>query len=203
MNATIAASAARCVRVARKTSETDIELVLGLDGGGGVTADTGIGMLDHMLEALGRHARFDMQLSVKGDLRVDDHHSSEDCALVLGQAIDELLGDRRGIARFGAGYAPLDEALARAVVDFSGRPWPSIELGLRRESIGGWACENMTHFFQSLAMSARCSLHVDVLKGANDHHRIEAAFKATAIALRMATRPDGTTIIPSTKGVLS
>ena len=147
------------------------------------------------------HARFDLTLRCRGDIDVDDHHTSEDCAIALGQAIDRALGEGRGIERFGHAYAPLDEALARAVVDLSGRPWPAIDLGLQREMLGQLACENITHVLQSLAIAARCSLHVDVLKGDNDHHRAEAAFKATAIALRRAVRVSGTQV-PSTKEVL-
>jgi len=133
---------------------------------------------------------------------VDDHHTAEDCALALGTAMRELLGDGSGIARFGFAYAPLDEALARAVVDLSGRPWAGIRLGLERERLGALATENVGHVLVSLATAARCSLHVDVLRGANDHHRAEAAFKATALALRQAVGrvPGGR--VPSTKGVL-
>ena len=142
-----------------------------------------------------------MKLICDGDLEVDDHHTAEDCAIALGQAIDEALGPRKGIKRFGYAYAPLDEALARTVVDLSARPWPEIHLALEREMVGQWACENITHFFQSLAMTLRCSLHVDVLRGTNDHHRAEAAFKSMAKAFNQAlTRVEGD--VPSTKGVL-
>jgi imidazoleglycerol phosphate dehydratase HisB len=192
----------RTARVARATSETVVEVVLNLDGTGRTDIATGIGFLDHMLTALARHARFDLELRCKGDLEVDDHHTAEDCALALGAALDEALGDRRGIERFGHAYAPLDEALARVVVDLSGRPWPKVDLGLKRERIGELSCECIDHVFRSLAMSARCALHVDVLEGANDHHRAEAAFKACAVALRRAVARDGRTEIPSTKGVL-
>lgn len=192
----------RTARVARATSETVVDVVLNLDGTGRAEITTGIGFFDHMLTALTRHARFDLELRCKGDLEVDDHHTTEDCALVLGSAIDEALGERRGIERFGHAYAPLDEALARAVLDLSGRPWPKVNLGLRRERIGDLSCECIDHFFRSLAINARCALHVDVLEGENDHHRAEAAFKACAIALRRAVGRDGRDGIPSTKGTL-
>jgi imidazoleglycerol phosphate dehydratase HisB len=188
--------------VTRKTSETAITLALTLEGEGHAEITTGIGFLDHMLTSLARHARFDVTLTCEGDLQIDDHHTAEDCALALGQALDRVLGERRGIARFGYAYAPLDEALARAVVDLSGRPCAVVELGLVREMLGELACENVAHFFASLATSGRMALHLDVLRGANDHHRAEAAFKALALALRQAVRLDGGDQVPSTKGVL-
>jgi imidazoleglycerol-phosphate dehydratase len=193
---------ARRAAVSRKTLETAIEVALDLDGSGKAEVASGIGFLDHMLAALAKHARFDLTLKCQGDLEVDDHHSVEDCALALGQALDQALGERRGIARFGSAYAPLDEALARAVVDLSGRPCAVVELGLRREALGTLACENVAHFFASLATAGRMALHVDVLRGANDHHRAEAAFKAVALALRQAVRIEGPDQVPSTKGVL-
>ena len=180
-------SAPREAGIDRTTRETRIHGRLALDGAAEVRIDTGIGFLDHMLTALAFHAGWDLELECHGDLEVDDHHTAEDCALALGEALDRALGDRAGIARFGAGHAPLDEALARTVIDLSGRPWPEIHLGLTREALGGLAAENITHVFISFAMAARCALHVDVLRGANDHHRAEAAFKATALALRQAT----------------
>ena len=192
----------RTATLQRRTRETDITLTLNLDGSGQADVQTAIGFLDHMLTALARHARFDLKLSCVGDLDVDGHHTSEDCALVLGAAIDEALGDRRGITRFGAAYCPLDEALARTVVDLSGRPAPVVNLGLRRERIGEMATENITHVFQSLAIAMRASLHVDLLRGENDHHRSEAAFKACALALREAVSRTGEGTVPSTKGVL-
>ncbi|MBN2446171.1 MAG: imidazoleglycerol-phosphate dehydratase HisB [Phycisphaerae bacterium] len=190
------------VEIKRKTLETDITLKLSLDGSGVADIDTGIGFLDHLLTALTRHARFDLTLKCRGDLNVDDHHTAEDCALAIGAAIDKALGDKGGITRFGDAIVPLDDALARAVVDLSGRPFAVIELGLRRECLGQLACENVAHVLASLATAARCNLHVDVLRGDNDHHRAEAAFKAVALALRTAARCDGTNDIPSTKGVL-
>ncbi len=193
----------RTATFARKTNETMIEGRLSLDGQGTCEVSTGIGFLDHMLGALAFHARFDLTLRCEGDLDVDDHHTAEDTAIVLGGAIDDALGDRRGITRFGYAYAPLDEALARAVVDLSGRPCASIDLGLKRERLGTMACENITHWFVSLAMHARCALHVDVLRGDNDHHRAEAAFKAFALAIRQAVAIDSNPPrVPSTKGSL-
>jgi imidazoleglycerol-phosphate dehydratase len=192
----------RQAKVARETLETRFAVELALDGSGQSEVACGIGFLDHMLGALARHARFDLKLSCKGDLEIDDHHTVEDCALALGQALDQALGQRRGIARFGSAFAPLDEALARAVVDLSGRPCAVVELGLEREALGQLACENVPHFFTSLATTGRMALHLDVLRGGNDHHRAEAAFKATALALRQAVRVEGPDQVPSTKGVL-
>jgi imidazoleglycerol phosphate dehydratase HisB len=187
--------------IQRQTAETRIEGELVLEGSRRVEVATGIGFLDHMLTALAHHAGWDLALRCRGDLEVDDHHTAEDCALALGAALDAALGDRAGIVRFGSAYAPLDEALARAVVDLSGRPWPEVDLGLRRERLGALAAENAPHVLRSLAIAARCALHVDVLKGDNDHHRAEAAFKAVALALRQAVARTGDAV-PSTKGVL-
>jgi len=192
----------RSAKVERQTGETDVRVELVLDGEGHADVETGIGFLDHMLTALAKHGRFDLQLSCEGDLEVDDHHTAEDTALALGTAFDKALGERRGIRRFGHAFAPLDEALARVVVDFSGRPSAHVDAGFRRERIGDIATENLTHFFLSLATTARMTLHVDVLKGENDHHRAEAAFKALALALRDAVARDGSAEVPSTKGVL-
>jgi imidazoleglycerol phosphate dehydratase HisB len=192
----------RSATIERKTRETEIRVQLDLDGSGSAKISTGLGFLDHMLEALAKHARLDLELECAGDLHIDDHHTVEDCALALGQALDQALGDRSGIARFSHAYAPLDEALARVVIDLSGRPWPEVHIGFTREKIGDVATENLTHFFESLAMTARCALHVDVLRGKNDHHRAEAAFKALALALRQAVARDASAGIPSTKGVL-
>jgi imidazoleglycerol-phosphate dehydratase len=194
--------APRTARVERRTGETDVRVELVLDGEGHADVETGLGFLDHMLTALAKHGRFDLQLSCEGDLEVDDHHTAEDSALALGTAFDLALADRRGIRRFGDAHAPLDEALARAVVDFSGRPSAHVAMGFRRERIGDIATENLAHFFVSLATTARMTLHVDVLKGENDHHRAEAAFKALALALRQAVSLDGSAEVPSTKGVL-
>lgn len=194
----------RTATVTRKTRETSIRVTLDLDGTGKTDVKTGIGFLDHLLDALARHARFDLSLTCEGDLEVDDHHSAEDSALALGEALDRALGERRGVSRFGWALTPLDEALARAVVDISGRPFADVTLDLHRDRqvIGGLACENIPHLLRSLATAARLTLHVDVLKGENDHHKAEAAFKATALALRQAVAPSGFDDVPSTKGTL-
>lgn len=194
----------RVASLSRKTKETDIRVTLRLDGTGNADVTTGIGFLDHMLTALAVHAKLDLEVSCSGDLEVDDHHTTEDTAILLGQALDETLGDRNGITRFASAYAPLDEALARCVIDLSGRPAAVVDLGLRRETIGKVACENIGHWFRSIAVSTKAAIHIDVLRGENDHHRAEAAFKAFALALRTAVTLDGRQIgIPSTKGTLT
>ena len=192
----------RTADIKRRTNETDITLKLGLDGNGQTQIDTGIGFLDHMLTALAFHAGWDLQVSITGDLQVDDHHTAEDCALALGQALDQALGDRQGITRFGWALIPLDEALGQASVDLATRPFCTVDLGLKREMLGTLACENLTHFVQSFATAGRFCCHLDVLKGANDHHRAEAAFKSLAKALQQAVAPTGIPATPSTKGVL-
>ena len=192
----------RRATVIRTTGETAIKAQLRIDGEGRAQVATGIGFLDHMLTALAKHAWIDLDLACTGDLLVDDHHTAEDCAIALGQVLDQALGSREGIARFGSAYAPLDEALARAVVDLSGRGHAEVDLGLTREAIGGLACENIPHVIASLATNARATVHVDVLRGTNDHHRAEAAFKALALALRQAVGFTGRGGTPSTKGVL-
>ncbi|TPV96193.1 MAG: imidazoleglycerol-phosphate dehydratase HisB [Myxococcales bacterium FL481] len=195
-------TAPRRATLSRRTAETDITVELVLDGGGTAEVATGIGFLDHLLTALTKHARFDLQLRCRGDLHIDDHHTAEDCALVLGAALDQALGERAGIGRFGYAYAPLDEALARAVLDLSGRPHAEVRLDLRRPTLGALAGENVGHVLRSLAIAAQATLHVDLLRGENDHHRAEAAFKATALALRQAVATTGSDQVPSTKGVL-
>ena len=192
----------RVAELTRTTKETDIICRLDLDGSGIADVETGIGFFDHMLTTLAKHSRFDLRLSCKGDLSIDDHHSVEDCALIIGNCLDDALGERQGIARFASTHVPLDEALCRAVVDLSGRPYPAINLGLERERLGELSCENIPHFFESFAVTGRMALHVDVLKGRNDHHRSEASFKAVAVALRQAVAFDGTSDVPSTKGML-
>ena len=192
----------RNATIDRKTNETEISVMLELDGIGSSDVRTGIGFLDHLLDALGRHGRFDLELRCKGDLLVDDHHTAEDCGLALGSALQQALGDRVGITRFGYAYAPLDEALALAVVDISGRPFARIDLGLTRERLGDLSCENIPHVLSSLATAAELTLHVDVLRGDNDHHRAEAAFKAVALALKAAVRASGFDDVPSTKGTI-
>lgn len=186
----------------RVTSETRVLVELDLAGQGRSKVHTGIGFLDHLLTAFARHARIDLVIRCDGDLVVDDHHTVEDVALGMGSALDHALGERRGINRFGHAIVPLDEALSRVAVDLSGRPFADVNLGLRRESIGALATENIAHFLRSFASTGRMALHVDVLKGENDHHRAEAAFKATALALRQALASTGFDDVPSTKGVL-
>jgi imidazoleglycerol phosphate dehydratase HisB len=155
-----------------------------------------------MLTTLTKHGRFDLALVATGDTEVDDHHTVEDCSIVLGRALDEALGDRNGISRFGYAYAPLDESLSRAVIDLSGRPWPEISIDFSRDSIGEVATENLVHFLRSFAIEGRMALHVDLLRGDNDHHKAESAFKAVAMALRSAISADGAGV-PSTKGTLT
>lgn len=191
----------RTAESTRKTAETEISVSLTLDGSGRADIETGLGLLDHMLATLARHTGFDLTLKATGDLAVDDHHTVEDCAIGLGRALDDALGDRAGITRFGSAYAPLDESLLRAVIDLSGRPWPEVAIGFTRPSIGDVATENIVHFFRSLAVEARMSLHVDLIRGDNDHHKAESAFKALALALREAVSVRGEDI-PSTKGSL-
>ena len=192
----------RSATVRRATAETDVSVELTLDGTGKADVTTGVGFYDHLLTALARHARFDLVLRCRGDIDVDDHHTVEDCAQVLGQAIDQALGDRRGIRRFGFAFAPLDESLARAVVDLSGRPWAEVRLDIRRERIGDLSGENVAHAVRSLATAARLCVHLDLERGENDHHKSEAAFKALALALREAVSVSGFADVPSTKGTL-
>lgn len=191
----------RTATLDRRTNETTIRGRIDLDGNGLSEVATGLGFLDHMLVTLAKHSGFDLVLNATGDTTVDDHHTVEDCAIVLGRGIDSALGDREGIQRFGYAYAALDEALVRSVVDLSGRPWPEVHLGLARDQVGDVATENIVHFFRSLAIESRMALHVDLVRGDNDHHKAEAAFKATALALKSAAAI--TTIgTPSTKGSL-
>lgn len=191
----------RSAELNRTTSETRVEVTLDLDGNGETKIDTGLGFLDHMLDALGRHSGIDLSVLADGDSAVDDHHTVEDCALLIGRALESALGDRSGIRRFGSAYAPLDEALALSVIDLSGRPWPEVGIEFSRHQIGDVATENIVHFFRTLALEGRMALHVDVLRGDNDHHKAEAAFKATALALREAVERRGE-MVPSTKGIL-
>lgn len=186
----------------RTTGETDLEVTVALDGSGSAKVSTGLGFLDHMLTQLSVHGGFDIQLTAEGDLGVDDHHTLEDTAIALGTAFRQAMGEIRGVKRFGSAYAPLDEALARVVVDWSGRPFAVTDLGLTREMVGQVATENVPHFFRSFAVASALTLHVDVLRGENDHHRIEAAFKAFALALSDSVVRVGTDAVPSSKGVL-
>ena len=194
----------RTAHLARQTGETKIDLSLNLDGRGQTSAHTGVGFFNHMLDLLGRHGLIDLDVTAEGDLQVDSHHTVEDVGIVLGQALDKALGERRGIRRFGDAVVPLDEALAQVAVDLGGRGWASIDLPFRGPSIGGLSSEMIPHLLQSFAMDGRFSLHVRLLAGDNDHHRAEASFKALARALDDATRPDPRlgSEVPSTKGVI-
>ena len=186
----------------RVTKETRITGRIDLDGDGTPgRISTGIGMLDHMLDALATHARIGLDLEAVGDLVVDDHHVVEDCAIVLARLLGESLGERSGIERFGWALVPLDEALTRVSVDLVSRPSASVDLGLVRPTIGGIASENAVHFFETLALFAPFTLHIKVLEGRNDHHRLESAFKSLALAMRQAIRPSAG--INSTKGTLA
>ena len=191
----------RVIDLSRTTGETEITGRLDLDGTGETRVSTCLAFLDHMIITLVKHAGFDLDFEARGDLGVDDHHTTEDCAIVIGRGLDAALADRTGIIRFGYGYAPLDESLVRAVVDLSGRGWPEINLPFTREMVGGVAAENLTHFFVSLAVEARMAVHVDLIRGENNHHIAEAGFKALGLALRTAVARSGTGIA-STKGSL-
>ncbi len=196
--------AIRSASGSRDTKETSISCSVNLDGTGTAVVNTGIGFLDHMVSALAKHSHFDISLSCKGDLHIDDHHTTEDCGILLGETFKKALGNRAGIVRYGSAYAPLDEALARAVVDISSRPSASVELALVRPSIGAISSEMLPHFLSSFAVAGAITLHVDVIKGSNDHHKAESAFKAVALALRAAVRVEKhmRDVVPSTKGVL-
>lgn len=194
-------TSARCATITRSTRETQIELSLDLDGSGQIDVTTGIGFLDHLLSSLAFHARFDLKLHCRGDLHVDDHHTVEDCALALGAALDQALGQRSGIARFGWASVPMDEALAHAAVDLVKRPFAVVDLRLHRERLGELSCENIGHFLRSLATAGQFTLHCTVAYGQNAHHQAEAAFKALALALRQAVAADANQT-PSTKGLM-
>jgi imidazoleglycerol-phosphate dehydratase len=195
---------ARRATLARTTSETDIRLTLGLDGTGTAEVATGVGFLDHMLTALARHGLLDLAVGAKGDLHIDDHHTTEDVGIVLGQALRQALGDKRGIRRFGHALVPMDEALAEAAIDISGRPFLAWSVPFQRPKIGSFDTELVEEFFRGFAMNAGITLHVTLKAGTNAHHVAEACFKAVARALRMAVEPDPRSQgrIPSTKGSL-
>ena len=194
---------ARRAAVKRKTRETDIALALNLDGAGRSKVATGVGFLDHMLASFATHSRFDLELRCRGDLHVDAHHSVEDIGIALGQALKAALGDKAGIARFGHAYCPLDEALARCVVDLSGRPWLHFGVVFRARRIGDMPTELFEDFFWALADHGRLNLHLDLLRGRNSHHIAETLFKSCARALAMAVaREARRTGVPSTKGIL-
>jgi len=196
----------RTAEITRKTGETDVSLSLGLDGTGAGTRTTGVGFLDHMLDLLARHGRFDLEVRVTGDLQTGSHHTVEDTGIVFGQALDRALGDRKGIVRYGHAVIPMDEARALCAVDISGRPYGAIT-GLERlpaGDIAGFEHELAEEFFRAVASTARLTLHLDLQAGTNAHHMIEACFKAFARALRAAVAVDPTeTGVPSTKGTLT
>jgi imidazoleglycerol-phosphate dehydratase len=193
----------RQAEINRATKETDIHVKLDLDGEGKSAVSTGVPFLDHMLELFARHGLFDLEVRCKGDLQIDDHHSVEDTAICLGQAFAAALGDKKGVARYGAAYTPMDETLARAVVDLSGRSYLVYRVRNTRDRIGTFSVELSEHFWHSFAEHCKCNLHIEVFYGRNQHHIIEAVFKSAARALSQATRLDERIQgVMSTKGSL-
>ena len=194
----------RTSRIERTTKETQVALELALDGSGAVEAATGIGFLDHMLTLLAGHGLFDLTVQAKGDLEIDEHHTAEDVCISLGRAINGALGDRSGIVRTGHAYVPMDETLARVVVDLGGRPYCVFDAEFVTPKLGDLSTDLLFHLFESIAIHGRMNLHAAVLYGRNDHHKAEGLFKALARALDAATRVDSRRSgIPSTKGTLS
>ena len=194
----------RTATIERRTGETNVRLSLTLDGSGKGERSTGVGFLDHMLDLLARHGRIDLDVHVDGDLQTGAHHTTEDTAIVLGQALDSALGDRTGIHRYGSAVVPMDEARAQCAIDISGRPFTLFTADLPQGSTGGFDHELAEEFFRAIANSAKLTLHLEVQAGSNAHHMIEAAFKAFARALRAAVAIDPTeTGVPSTKGTLT
>ena len=194
----------RSAQISRTTKETDIALSVALDGTGAGTRETGVGFLDHMLDLFARHGRIDLEVKVTGDLQTGAHHTVEDTGLALGQALDQALGDRTGIHRYGHAVVPMDEARAACTLDISGRPFTAFEADLPPGLTGGFDHELAEEFFRAVANTAKMTLHLTVESGTNAHHMIEAAFKAFARALRAATEIDPTeTGVPSTKGTLT
>jgi len=194
----------RTAEKTRRTAETEVTATLNLDGSGTYDNATGVGFLDHMLDQLARHALIDLKVTAKGDLHIDDHHTVEDCGITLGQALAQALGDKRGIRRYGACLLPMDDALLRAALDLSGRPYLVWNVDFPSQKIGTFDTDLVREFFQAFATHAGITLHVDRLHGLNSHHIAEAAFKAVARALREAVEPDPRKgdAIPSTKGTL-
>jgi len=193
----------RIATVTRKTNETHVTIRVNLDGTGKYDNNTGLGFLDHMLNLFAKHGSFDLHVSCKGDLHVDDHHSVEDTGITLGQAISKALGDKTYIARYGHAYVPMDETLARAVVDLSGRFTLHFNADFARPNVGDLATELVHHFWYSFAEHVVATLHIDVLHGTNTHHKVEAIFKAVSRALhRAVTRDSQHTELLSTKGIL-
>ncbi|MBO1080564.1 imidazoleglycerol-phosphate dehydratase HisB [Roseomonas haemaphysalidis] len=195
---------ARIAEIARTTSETEIRVRLDLDGAGRAEIATGIGFLDHMLTALARHSLIDMAVAARGDLHIDGHHTTEDVGIVLGQAVRQALGEKRGIRRYGSALVPMDEALVEAAIDISGRPFLAWSATFTRDKVGEMDTELFEEFFRAFAVNAGITLHVTQKAGTNAHHIAEGCFKALARALRMAVEPDPRMAgaIPSTKGSL-
>ena len=194
----------RTAQINRKTAETDIRLVLNVDGSGQSDIHTGVGFLDHMLTLFSRHGRFDLQVKCEGDTWVDDHHTTEDIGIALGQAFREALGEKRGIMRYGDTTLPMDEALILTAVDFSGRAYLGFDLPLLTEKVGSFDTELVEEFFLGFVRNAACTLHIRKLAGTNTHHIIEGTFKSVGRTLRKACAidPEAESEIPSTKGVL-
>ena len=194
----------RRASISRHTSETRISISLDLDGQGELKADTGVPFFEHMLDQIARHGMIDLTIDADGDRHIDDHHTVEDTGITLGQAFAEALGDKRGIHRYGHAYVPLDEALSRVVIDFSGRPGLFMNAEFTRATIGAFETQLVSEFFQGFASHARATVHIDNLKGNNAHHQVETIFKAFGRALRMAVSPDERMVgrIASTKGSL-
>jgi imidazoleglycerol-phosphate dehydratase len=194
----------RKAEVQRDTKETQVFVALDLDGSGEARLDSGIPFLDHMLDQLARHGGMDLTVRAKGDLEIDAHHTVEDIGITLGQALAKALGDKKGIRRYGHAYVPLDEALSRAVVDFSGRPGLEFHVDFTRARVGEFDVDLTHEFFQGLVNHAQATVHIDNLRGDNSHHQCETVFKAFARALRMAVEPDPRAAgrVPSTKGAL-
>ena len=194
----------RKARIERRTAETTIDISVDLDGSGQFVTETGVGMFDHMLSHIAKHGVFDLEVRCKGDLWIDEHHTVEDIGIALGEAFAQAAGDKAGLVRAGSAYMPLDEALARAAVDLSGRPYAVLDLRLLGREVGGMPPDLFNHFLESFAFAAKLNLHLAVLAGVNDHHKIEAAFKAMARALDAAVQVDPRRggDIPSTKGTL-
>lgn len=194
----------RTATVQRTTKETDIAITVNLDGTGEYAVSTGIGFLDHMVEQLSRHSLIDISMAVKGDLHIDQHHTVEDSALALGEAVAQALGDKRGIARYGEAHAPMDETLTRCALDISGRPYCVYKSGFSQPRLGEMDTEMFPHWFASFAQTAGITLHLETLYGDNNHHIAESSYKALARALRQAIAIDARKgdAIPSTKGVL-
>ncbi|MDQ3657177.1 MAG: imidazoleglycerol-phosphate dehydratase HisB [Chloroflexota bacterium] len=199
------ATPARQSTISRQTGETSIDLTLDLDGAGDVDAQTGVPFFDHMLDAWGKHARVNLSVKATGDAAMDPHHTVEDVGIVVGQAIRGALGDRSGIERYGFAYAPLDEALARVVIDCSGRPYLDFQAAMPEPMIGvDFAASLVEEFWRAVAMNAGLTMHVDLIRARNSHHAAEAIFKAAAVATRTAfARTAPSIFVPSTKGVLA